>query len=74
MMIEIKEAFHLYRKFTRFTFRQNHVKGYIERRLDFFFVSNILQESITKTDIIASHFSDHSLRLLTLKLDKGSQK
>ena len=39
-----------------------------------FFVSNILQESITKTDIIASLSSAHSLTLLVLKVDKESQQ
>ena len=39
-----------------------------------FFVSNILQESITKTDIIASLSSSHSLTLLVLKVDKESQQ
>ena len=50
------------------------LKAILKEDLTFFFVSNILQGSITTTDIIASHFSDHSLRLLTLKLDEGSQK
>ena len=39
-----------------------------------FFVSNILQESITKTDIISSLSSKHSLIQLALKLDKESQR
>ena len=39
-----------------------------------FFVSNIIQESITKTDTIDSFSSDASLTLLTLKLDKESQR
>ena len=39
-----------------------------------FLVSKILQESITKTDTIASPSIDHSLILFVLKLDKESQK
>ena len=39
-----------------------------------FLVSKILQESITKTDTIASPSIDHSLILFALKLDKESQK
>ena len=35
----------------RFTFRQNHFFNFIERRLDFFLISNILQESVIKTDV-----------------------
>ena len=33
----------------RFTFRQRHNSGFIQRRLGYFLVSNILQESIKKT-------------------------
>ena len=44
----------------RFTFRKNHFSGFIQRRLDFFFISNSLQESIKKTDILPSFCSDHS--------------
>ena len=36
----------------RFTYRQNHVYGFTERRLHFFLISNILQESIIKTDVL----------------------
>ena len=59
-MTEIKEAFGFCDiwilrngKSVKFTFRQNHVKDYIQRRLDFFFISNILQKCITKTDILS---------------------
>ena len=34
----------------RFTFRQHHSTGFIQRRLDYFFISNSLQESIQTTD------------------------
>ena len=43
----------------RFAFRQNHVSDFIERRLDFFLISNTLEESIVKTDIPASFCTDH---------------
>ena len=52
----------------RFTFRQNHVSGFIERRLDFFLISNVLQESIIKTDVLASFCTDHSPILFSLQL------
>ena len=52
----------------RFTFRQNHVSGFIERRLDFFLISNILQESVIKTDVLASFCTDHSPIFFSLKL------
>ena len=52
----------------RFTFRQNHVSGFIERRLDFFLISNILQEPITKTDVLDSFCTDHSPIVFSLQL------
>ena len=44
----------------RVSFRQNHFSGYIQRRLDYFFISNILQEATKKTDILAAFSTDHS--------------
>ena len=52
----------------RFTFRQNHVSGFVERRLDFFLISNILQESVIKTDVLASFCTDHSPIFFSLQL------
>ena len=67
-LIEIKETLYLRdiwrirnTNLRRFTFQQNHVSGFIKRRLDFFLISNILQESIIKTDLFASFCTDHSL-------------
>ena len=73
-MIELIESFELcdiwrIRNQTekRFTFRQNHISGYIQRSLDYFFVSNKLQESIKNTDILASLSTDHSPISFTLR-------
>ena len=44
----------------RFTFRQNHFSGFIQRRLDYVFISNSLQESFYNIDILPSFCSDHS--------------
>ena len=52
----------------RFTFLQNHVSGFIELRLDSFLISNALQESIIKTDVLASFCTDHSPILFSLQL------
>ena len=56
--IQIKEKFDLCDiwkirnpKIKRFTFRQEHISGFIQRRLDYFFLSNLLQELVNKTDI-----------------------
>ena len=43
-----------------YTFRQQHVTGFIQRRLNYFLVSNNLQESINKTDILTAFSTDHS--------------
>ena len=39
-------------KTNRFTFRQHHTTGFIQRRL--FSISNQLQETVKKTDILAA--------------------
>ena len=66
-IIEIKENFkfcNIWWKSSRNTqmyrYRQKHISGFIQRRLDFFFISNALQEYIDKTGVLASLCSDHS--------------
>ena len=66
-LIEIKESLYLcdiWRirnpNVRRFTFWQNHASGFIKQRLDFFLISNILLESIIKTDVLASSCTKHS--------------
>ena len=49
-----------------FTFRQNHSTGFIERRLDFIFVSNCLQEFVNYTDVLPAISTDHSPVLISL--------
>ena len=44
-----------------FTFRQKHFTGIIQRRLDYTFISNSLQESVKKTEIRNALSSDHSV-------------
>ena len=65
--IELKEKFDLcdiWRirnpKTKRFTFRQKHVFGLIQRRLDCFYISNSMQVSVKNTDVLASLLTDHS--------------
>ena len=79
-MIEIKEFFDICniwrvrnRRYTRLSFDKIILKAIFKEELTFL-ISKILQESISKTDIIFPHSSDHSPTLLTLKLDKKSQK
>ena len=45
------------------TFRQQHLADIIQRRLDYFLVSNNLQESVNKTDILTVLSKGHSLVL-----------
>ena len=44
----------------RYTYRKNHFSGYIQRRLDYIFFSNNLQDSIQKIGILPSFCTDHS--------------
>ena len=44
----------------RYTFRQRHFSGFLQRRLDYFFVSNNLQQSIDKAEIGNELYTDHS--------------
>ena len=72
-MIELIESFELHDIWRirnpiekRFTFLQNHISGYIQWRLDYFF-PNKLHESINNTDILASLSIDHSPISFTLR-------
>ena len=58
-------------KIKRFTFRQQHASGFIQRRFDCFFVFNLLQEFANKADVLAVFSTDHSPLLLSLDLRKG---
>ena len=44
----------------RYTFRKNHFSGFIQRRLDYIFISNNIQEYFEKVSILPSFCSDHS--------------
>ena len=44
----------------RYTFRKNHFSGFIQRRLDYIFISNNIQEYFKKVSILPSFCSDHS--------------
>ena len=65
--LEIKESLNLcdlWRvrnpKMKTFTFRQHHFSGLIQRRLDYLFISQKLQESVKKIQILSSFSSYHS--------------
>ena len=44
-----------------YTFCRRHSSGYIQRRLDYFFISNVLQESVKSPNVLAAFFNDHAL-------------
>ena len=79
-MIELIESFELCdiwrRNATekRFTFRRNHISGYIQRRFHYIFVSNKLQESIKNTDVLPSLSTDHSPIPCTLRRSQITAK
>ena len=50
----------------RYTFHQQHSSGYIQRRLDYFFISNISQEYLKKPNVLAAFSTDHSPIMFSL--------
>ena len=52
----------------RFTRRERSVKGLVQSRLDFWLISQHLENAVKKTDIIPGRRSDHSLVRLELEL------
>ena len=54
-----------------FTFRQKHASGFIQRRLDYFFVSNSLQDTITHADFFAALLTDHSPVTISISKNKN---
>ena len=61
-------------KAKQYTFRQKHISGFFHRRLDYFFISNIIQEFILDIDVIPAISSDHSQILISFSKDKQSNK
>ena len=58
-------------KHQNFTFRQNYSTGFIERRLDYIFVFNGLQEFVNYTDVLLVISTDHSPVLISLSKDNS---
>ena len=58
----------------RYTFRQNHFSGKIQRRLDYIFISKPLQEYIQTTDIVNTFLTDHSSITFTFQDDPVFKK
>ena len=65
-LIELKDSYDLCniwrvrnKKSRQCTFTEQYSSGFIPRRLDYIFISNALQEVLTKTEILAPISSDH---------------
>ena len=78
-LIELKEAYDLCdiwrvrnTKVKQFTFTQQHSSGFIQRRLDYFFILNGLQEFASIADILAPISTDHSPVLFSLSQGKDN--
>ena len=72
-LIELKESYDLCdiwrvrnKKSRQCTFTQQHSSGFIQRRLDYVFISNTLQELVTTTEILAPISTDHCPVILSL--------
>ena len=77
-MVKIKEHFDLCDisrlrnpDVKQFTFRQKHVSGFIQRRLDYFFISNSLQDIITHAGFFAALSTDHSPVTISISKSKN---
>ena len=56
----------------KYTFRQRHHTGYLQRRLDYIFVSNHMQPNVNKTDIKIAISTDHSPVYMDINTDDGA--
>ena len=72
-LIELKESYDLCdiwrvrnMKSRRFTFTQKHSSGFIQRKLDYIFISNTLQELVNTTEILTPISTDNSPVLFSL--------
>ena len=65
-LVELNETFDLSEiwrirnpKKCKYTFRQKHLSGIIQRRLDYMFISQNLQEYVKKSDVLSALSTDH---------------
>ena len=55
----------------QFTFRQKHASGFIQRRLDYFFIANSLQDVITHADFFTALSTEHSPVTISIPKSKN---
>ena len=58
----------------KYTFRQSHYSGILQRRLDYIFASNSMQYSIKNVEIGTAFLSDHSPVKMTVLEPKNNIK
>ena len=58
----------------RYTFRENHFSGFIQRCLDYILISNSIQEYIDSTNILPALSTDHSPILISFCLENSQKK
>ena len=75
-LIELKESYNLSdawrvrnTKSRQFAFTHKHSSGFIERRLDYIFISNTLQGLVSTTEIMIPISTDHSPVTFSLSKD-----
>ena len=61
-------------KTERYTFRQKYVSGLIQRRLDYFYISNSMQVPFKNTDVLASLLTDRLPRSFSYCKNKESNR
>ena len=78
-LIELREGYDLCdiwrvrnTKVKEFTFTQQHSSGFIQHRLDYFFISNGLQEFASITDVLTPISTDYSPVFFSLSQEKGN--
>ena len=79
--VQMEENFHLWNlcrirnpNTKHYTFCQQHSSGYIQRRLDYFFISKVLQESVKKPDVLTAFSIDHPPIIFSLfNISKGTK-
>ena len=79
--LKIKEKWNLIdiwrvknQKNKKFTFTQNHYSGHLLRRLDYIFVSNIMQTQVKRTEIGTALATDHSPVTMSICINKDSER
>ena len=61
-------------KSKRFTFAQKHSLGFIQRRIEYKFILDTLQESVTMIEILTPISTDHSPVLFSLSKTRLFQR